>query len=139
MKNCLFAYGSLRAALVPPEVNGLVRHCRPVGQARVRGRLYDLIDFPGLILDPTAEEVVGEVYELPDDETVLAGIDAYEEYSPENPAAGLFVRVQHSVLLSDGKQLTCWIYVLKQDPGAVPLVVGGDYVAWRAGQAEPGS
>src|SRR5262245_20347166 len=75
----LFVCGTLRSGLAPAEVAGIMGTMLRVGPASVPGRLYDLGDFPGAVLDPGCDlKVIGEVLQLPDDGAALADLDAYE-------------------------------------------------------------
>jgi gamma-glutamylcyclotransferase (GGCT)/AIG2-like uncharacterized protein YtfP len=128
MSEHLFVYGTLQPELAPEEVAGLVRQLRRVGVASVSGRLYDLGEYPGAILDDSADTmIVGEVFELPDNQAVLAALDAYEGFDPAAPEASLFVRIKCPVTLSDGRKLESWVYVYNQSLEQRPLVTGGDY------------
>lgn len=69
----VFVYGTLR--------RGASNHRRLagaawVGDGTVRGRLYRIDWYPGLVLDDAAGEVRGEVHEV--DAATLAALDAYE-------------------------------------------------------------
>lgn len=69
----VFVYGTLRS--------GGSNHFRMAGAkftmtASVRGRLYGIDWFPGLILDASGGEIVGEVYEV--EAVSLDSLDAFE-------------------------------------------------------------
>jgi len=106
----------------------IVRQLRKIGPAHVRGRLFDLGEYPGAILDVNAEtKIEGEVFELPTDPSVLAELDAYEGYELADPTRSLFIRVKSSAQLSDGRDVESWIYVYNRDPGKAPLITDGNY------------
>ena len=68
MTHHLFVYGTLSPRHAPLEIAATVRRLRPVGQASVRGRLYDLGEYPGAVLSEKSRSVIrGEVFELPGD------------------------------------------------------------------------
>lgn len=136
----IFCYGTLRAGLAPPEIAPVAARLVLVAQARLHGRLFDLGEFPGAIIDPScAETIVGEVFAIPDGE-ILRELDRYEEYDPAAPEQGLFVRRQFSVELEDGRELLCWVYACRRDPGDVPQIPEGDYRRWLAErERRPGS
>ena len=69
----VFVYGTLRMG---GSNHARMRGARFVGPAEVRGRLYRVGAYPGLILDETAGGVSGEVYEV--DDNLLAELDAFE-------------------------------------------------------------
>jgi gamma-glutamylcyclotransferase (GGCT)/AIG2-like uncharacterized protein YtfP len=110
----LFIYGTLHPERAPHVIRDAARRLRPVGAGTVRGRKLDLGEYPGLLVGEAAGEdtsdVPGEVFEVPDAET-LAALDAYEDYRPNDPEASLFLRVETPVTMSDGALKTCWVYV----------------------------
>jgi len=130
----LFVYGTLLPDQAPAEIAMSVRKLRRVGEGHIRGRLYDLGEFPGAIVDSTAHtSVSGAVFLLPEDPAVLRSLDEYEGYDPTDPAASLFVRKECAIELTDGRNLSCWVYLYNRDPGQAPLVSSGDYARFRSG------
>ena len=112
MPDHLFVYGTLSPQHAPPEIRATVRRLRPVGQASVRGRLYDLGEYPGAILSKNSRTVIrGEVFELPGDKSTLSSLDDYEGFEPNKQASSLFLRRAWPVTMDDGKRLQCWVYV----------------------------
>jgi gamma-glutamylcyclotransferase (GGCT)/AIG2-like uncharacterized protein YtfP len=93
----LFAYGSLASADARPAAD-LLAGCEQVGRASVRGTLYDLGEYPALLLSG-ATEVAGVIWRCPADRLPL--LDAYEAVED-----GLFRRV--GVRAGD---YACWVYV----------------------------
>jgi gamma-glutamylcyclotransferase (GGCT)/AIG2-like uncharacterized protein YtfP len=122
----LFAYGTLLAGRRPAAIARATRRLAALGAATVRGRLYDLGAYPGLVLDPAAASAVhGTVFALPDDAALLAGLDAYEGFDPRRPARSLFVRTSVAAALADGRTLDCLVYVYNRDPANAPLLADG--------------
>jgi gamma-glutamylcyclotransferase (GGCT)/AIG2-like uncharacterized protein YtfP len=133
MSDYLFLYGTLLPNEAPGELSALIRKLRKVGEGCVRGRLYDLGDYPGAILDAHSDtSVSGEVFALPEGQSILPDLDSYEDFDPADRRGSLFVRERHPVSLSDGRCLECWVYVYNRNPGKAPLVVGGDYAKYKA-------
>src|SRR5690349_14426751 len=112
----LFVYGTLRSGAAPPEIADVARRLEFVCHATVRGRLYQLGDYPGLILDDSSDAplVPGDIVLVPDAAT-LAALDAYEGFHASNPDNSLFRRTHVITTLPDGQQRTCWIYAYKGD------------------------
>ncbi|HWB32771.1 MAG TPA: gamma-glutamylcyclotransferase family protein [Acidobacteriaceae bacterium] len=117
----LFIYGTLHPDRAPREIAPVARRLKPCGMATVRGRLLDLGEYPGLLLEDAAgdraREVPGELFEVPD-AAALARLDAYEDYRPGEEAASLFLRVRTTATSADGSRLFCWVYVYN---GGAPL------------------
>jgi gamma-glutamylcyclotransferase (GGCT)/AIG2-like uncharacterized protein YtfP len=141
MKEYLFAYGTLIPEAAPEEVRAPLQRLRLLGSGSVPGRLYNLGDYPGAIVDTRSKDrICGDVYELPDDPAVLEALDAYEEFDPEKPEASLFRREQHLVTFSPEakpghsgsqypRQLSCWMYVYNRNPDQASLVPSGTFAA----------
>jgi gamma-glutamylcyclotransferase (GGCT)/AIG2-like uncharacterized protein YtfP len=122
----LFAYGTLLGDRRPAGIARAAERLAAFGPATVRGRLYDLGEYPGLVLDPAASEVHGTVFTVPDD-AVLAALDAYEGFEPDDPARSLFVRTRVAATVPDGRALDCFVYVYNRDPAGAPVIASGRY------------
>lgn len=127
MSEYLFIYGTLLPQYAPEELQAAVQSLRYVGDGCVNGWLYNLGDFPALILNPTAPKAFGKVFALPSEGNVLTQFDRYEEFHPDNVAGSLFVRQETLVTLTDGRALPCWTYVYNRAPGSAKLLSSGQY------------
>src|SRR5688500_3767278 len=82
-------YGSLM------QSHGMQRDLRIAGQVelvgpcQIFGVLYNLGDYPGLV-ESAADRVHAELYRIKD-LAVLALLDSYEDYDPENEASSLYL------------------------------------------------
>ncbi len=124
----LFVYGTLRSECARGALAELMRRQRLIGQARVRGRLYDLGWYPGAVIDRESEtEVCGQIYELTDGQA-LDALDVYEGYCPSDEGNSLFLRRETVAVLDDGRTVRCWIYVFNRDVSDAESIAGGDYV-----------
>jgi gamma-glutamylcyclotransferase (GGCT)/AIG2-like uncharacterized protein YtfP len=140
MTHHLFVYGTLSPQHAPPEIAATVRRLRPVGAASVRGRLYDLGEYPGAILSKSSRSVIrGEVFELPSDAQTLSSLDNYEGFEPGKPSSSLFVRRIWPVVMDDGTRLRCWVYVYNGDTRRALPVQSGRYSRRRAGRRSGGA
>lgn len=129
----LFLYGTLLPDGAPDEVAGTLKSLRRIGPAQVRGKLYDLGEYPGAIVAPESQMLIrGEVFELPATPATLKALDEYEEFDPRNEKQSLFVRKRVKASLKDGQQLDCWMYVYNDDPGKAPLLADGIYPKTKA-------
>jgi gamma-glutamylcyclotransferase (GGCT)/AIG2-like uncharacterized protein YtfP len=133
MREYLFLYGTLIPGRANDEMAELVWKLQRIGSAYVQGRLYDLGEYPGAILDSSSDTTIrGEVFEVTGKQDILASLDSYEEFNPNDLESSLFVRRQSPVTLSDGRKLNCWLYVYNRNPEAAPLVIGGNYEKYKA-------
>jgi gamma-glutamylcyclotransferase (GGCT)/AIG2-like uncharacterized protein YtfP len=110
MRERLFVYGTLRPGRAPREIADAVDTLQRIGEGTIRGRLYDLGAYPGVILDDAAPEVPGEVFVVTD-QRILDRLDIYEGFFPRDPAASLFLRVNAEVTFTGGEREFCWVYV----------------------------
>src|SRR5262245_36935824 len=135
MNDYIFFYGTLLPGLEPPRLTETLKVLSPQGEARVRGRLYDLGNYPGAILDSLCErEIVGHVFSLP--ESVIPTLDVYEDFDPDHPERSLFVRTRTSARLLSGSIVECWIYVFNGDVGQAPRIEDGDYARLSASRRQ---
>ena len=115
MPQHLFVYGTLHPDRAPAEIAAAVRHLRLFGPGTLRATLYDLGDYPGLVIHPNRPNIVhGTIFALPDDPEILSALDRYEDFRPSDPNNSLFVRAIHPVTLPDGATLDCWVYLYNQ-------------------------
>jgi gamma-glutamylcyclotransferase (GGCT)/AIG2-like uncharacterized protein YtfP len=126
--NRLFAYGTLMTGFSRrPLLKGAVLEAR----GRIRGSLYDLGEYPGVVLEGTGW-VHGELYRVPGMAERLSVLDQAEAYDAGDEAGSLFLRRRVAVLIGDGSSREAWIYVLNEHarpPARGPRIQSGD---WRA-------
>jgi gamma-glutamylcyclotransferase (GGCT)/AIG2-like uncharacterized protein YtfP len=128
MKQYLFVCGTLMSEYVAGDVAEVMKRLQLIGAGSVRGRLYNLGPYPGAVIDNSATTSIhGELLRLPDDETTLAELDAYEDFNPTRPDDCLFIRKQTSVELVDGQTVDAWMYVYNLDPKDAPIIKSGKW------------
>jgi gamma-glutamylcyclotransferase (GGCT)/AIG2-like uncharacterized protein YtfP len=116
----LFVYGTLRRGFENRYAHLLDGSARYLGTARVRGRLYDLGQYPGIRLGGDATQwVTGDLFRLRNADSTLATLDAYE--------GSEFERVSATAELPGGERLPCWIYEYKWDVADDRRIVSGEY------------
>lgn len=112
----VFVYGTLRR-------NGSncfrMEGAEFVAEAAVRGRLYRIGWFPGVVLDDTARDVTGELYRV--DDVMLAALDAYE--GPE------YRRIWAEVMPRGGSVPVCaWVWEWGQPTDESARIPSGDWM-----------
>ena len=128
MTDYLFIYGTLMPSEADDEIAHVVKRLRRIGTAYVRGRLYNLGEYPGAVIDHSANTSIhGELVELPADKTTLDALDRYEEFYPSRPQESLFVRKKVKIRLANGRKVEGWMYVYNRNPGNAPVIKGGNY------------
>lgn len=128
----LFVYGTLMRSL------GRAPHAMLAGSAvfeangSVEGKLVDLGSYPGLLPSGGGSRVLGELYRLPQRDTypLLRALDRYEGCDPAHPESGLYQRKYIAVRLSDAQTVVAWSYFYNGDTRGLPLIPGGDYLAY---------
>lgn len=127
----LFVYGTLRPGHAPASVAAYVDRCRDLGSACTAGRLYDLRNYPGAIVESGSDgRIFGQLLELPS-EAALKRLDAYEGYNPADPRGSLFVRTECDVTLDAGRgggeTVRAFVYVYNRDVADARVIPDGRY------------
>jgi len=126
MTSLIFVYGTLKRT-AGTNAHKLLGPAKLLGRGSVRGSLYDLGRYPGLVREPSnGARVFGELYEIPEDvaQRTLRTLDAYE--------GGEFKRERLYVTLATGKRRIAWAYVLRrQPPKSARYLEHGRYAARR--------
>ena len=114
----LFVYGTLRRGGVN-AMPLLYPDSAFVGNASVRGRLYDMGGYPAIVFDDDAGPVAGEVYTI-DGETLQA-LDEFE-------ASAEYARMRITIELN-GSKTSCWAYSPKPELRiGKELIASGDWI-----------
>ena len=131
----LFVYGTLRDDPAHEVFRVLARNAEFIGEATVSGRLYDLGEYPGLVLSPGGpDRVKGELYRLNESTagSTLTVLDDYEGMGPSDPLPHEYRRALVTADLADGRSMTAWAYILDRPSTALPRIMSGDFSAWRS-------
>jgi len=120
----LFVYGTLRSNFdiyAKQHISGCMEL---VGTAEVRGRMYDMGDYPAAVPVTGEEEstIRGEVFLLRDPDKVFAALDSYE--------GDAYGRSEVDVMLPDGRQEKAWIYWYRNSVEGKELIQYKDYVEY---------
>jgi len=127
MKNALlFIYGTLLNHNNEFAVY-LKEHSHFFANGKVRGKLYDIGEYPGAILDNGDEYIYGVILQIEDPEVVFLEVDDYEGYGDEQPEPNEFIRV--SVDVETAREIvSCYIYVYNLPVDSLQQIEGGRYV-----------
>src|SRR5437868_11443738 len=115
MKNTifhLFVYGSLRSGFRNPAYQYLSRYFNLVGDAVVKGKLYEMGDYAAAISSTEDSFIHGELYAInnPDEfDWAIAQLDDYEGVNVEVGEHPLYIREAASVFMN-GQETKAWIY-----------------------------
>jgi gamma-glutamylcyclotransferase (GGCT)/AIG2-like uncharacterized protein YtfP len=127
----LFVYGTLMShavgALGKAQRERLQRESRSLGAATMTGaRLYDLGRYPGLVESGAAADIVhGEVVALANPQRTFLWLDAYEGVIAGSPEASDYARLERSVRLAAGGEVSAWVYVFLREVAHRRAITGG--------------
>ncbi|HEX8356669.1 MAG TPA: gamma-glutamylcyclotransferase family protein [Segetibacter sp.] len=134
----LFVYGSLRSGFHHPAYGYISKYFTLISPATVKGKLYDLGDYPAAI--PTNDEafIVGELYELKSSEDfawAIEQLDAYEGVNPDEGEPRLYKRELAEVYYN-GQTTHAWIYWYSHEIEDQPLIPSGDIFDFIANKSK---
>ena len=126
----LFVYGTLRSDSYSDSYRQFIApHFSLVSKATIAGRLYAIVDYPGLLpAEEATDIVVGELYAFTGDEELLLAIDDYEGCAPHSPKPHLYTRVREKVWLRDGATVEAWVYFYNFPVSDTMLIRSGDFL-----------
>lgn len=131
----LLVYGTLLASELPRAPIDVAASLQLIGRRRIRGRLYDLGEYPGLV--PGDDLVEAELHALADP-GVLTALDAYEGFDPDDPQGSLFLRRSIRVprfgtgpdcRWFDRQTIDAWVYTYNRAVDPAARIASG---CWRA-------
>ena len=128
----LFVYGSLRKGFKSPMYEYISRYFSYVGEAKVKGKLLDMGDYPVAI--PTNEDIYlqGELFKInhPDEfNFAMAQLDDYEGLNPEEGEYSAYIRTVANIEFNH-QTIPAWIYWFNGDTTGKPLVASGDVLLY---------
>lgn len=120
----MFVYGTLRkGASNAFRMEG----AEFVREGVVKGRLYKIDWYPGLILDPHAGLVCGEIWKVC--EQKLRELDEFEGLANGDSSSGEYRRVRTKVERRwGGEELESWVWEWNRSPGLKRPIPSGDWL-----------
>lgn len=134
----IFVYGSLRRGFHGPAFQYIAPYFKHLADGKVKGKLYDLVEYPAAL--PTTDDhfIIGELYEAnsPDAfDWAISQLDDYEGVHPEEGEVQLYERALTTVY-SDKGEHTAWIYWYKCDVTGKPVIESGDVLEYMRQKAK---
>lgn len=128
----IFVYGSLRRGFHGPAFQYIAPYFKHLADGKVKGKLYDLGEYPAAL--PTTDDhfIIGELYEAnsPDEfDWAISQLDDYEGVHPEEGEVQLYERALTTVYTDNG-EFTAWIYWYKCDVTDKPVIESGDVLEY---------
>lgn len=128
----VFVYGSLRKGFHSPVYEYISRFFTYEGDARVRGRLYDMGTYPAGIPDTSDVFIIGELYRITNENEfswAMAQLDDYEGVIVEAGEVPLYRREITDVFIN-GEITTAWIYWYNADVDGKRVIESGDMLEY---------
>ncbi len=128
----LFVYGSLRSGFRSPAYEYISRYFILVGNARVRGKLFDLGIYPAGIKTNDNTFIVGELYNIKNENEfawAIGQLDDYEGVTVEPDEVQEYRREITEVHFNNS--IThAWIYWYNGDVSGKKLIQSGDMIEY---------
>lgn len=124
----LFVYGTLRSGFHNPAYEYISRYFNFFGNAKVKGRLYDLGEYPAAA--PTQDDafISGELYIIKNEREfswAIGQLDDYEGVVVESGEQRLYRREIADVYINDAI-VPAWVYWYNGDLSGKPFISSGD-------------
>lgn len=124
----VFVYGTLRRGCSSGAHRRYLGDADFIGNGKVKGQLYQVDIYPGLVLDSDDHWVLGDVYQLPN-KTTLAALDDYEGVGSAFEEPHEYRRQLVEVVLETGERLKAWTYIYNWPLNNLAPIAGGDFLS----------
>jgi len=128
----LFVYGSLRSGFHSPAYEYISRYFDIVGNAKVKGELFDLGTYPAAKPTDNNKFIIGELYRIRNEKEFAWAIGQLDDYEGVNAAFDemqLYRRELTEVHI-DNKVTNAWIYWYIGDVKDKPVIDSGDVLQY---------
>lgn len=135
----LFVYGSLRSGFRNPVYAYLTKYFHLMGDAVVKGILYDLGDFPAAAATTEEKFISGELYGINNPlefSWAIGQLDDYEGLNTEADEIPLYRR-EEVIAYKDGTAHKAWIYWYNRDLTGKPVIQSGDLLQYLQQKNKP--
>ena len=120
----VFVYGTLRrGASNAWRMDG----AEWLDAGEVKGRLYRIDWYPGLVLDAAGGRVAGDLWRVTSEH--LAALDAFEGASTEEVEGAEYRRVRARILGVDPAMSEAWVWEWRGPQREADRIAGGDWLA----------
>lgn len=130
----IFVYGSLRSGFQSAAYDYISRYFSLIGNAKVKGKLYDMGEYPAAIATDENNFIIGELYAIKDEEEfdwALAQLDDYEGLNVEIGEMALYKRELVTVFINDNTE-QAWIYWFAGSVEGKPVIANGDILEYAS-------
>ncbi len=127
--NNLFVYGTLRSGFKNPAYDYISRYFTLTGAAKVKGKLYDMGEYPVAVTAADESFIFGEVYCINNETEFEWAIEQIDDYEGLNVMPGekpLYRRDKCIAHLDEAADAECWIYWYNGEVTGKPALESGD-------------
>jgi len=135
----LFVYGSLRSGFRNSAYEYLARYFHLIGDATVKGKLYDMGQYAAAVSTGEEKFIHGELYAINDPaefDWAIAQLDDYEGVNVEAGEHPLYKREIANVY-RDEDESVAWIYWFNGETSGFPEVMSGDMMQYLQQKNNP--
>lgn len=128
----LFVYGSLRSGFKSPAYDYISHFFSYVGEAKVKGKLFDMGSYPAGIPANDNGYIVGELYTIKNKmefSWAIGQLDDYEGVAVEPDEIQLYKREITDVQIG-GSTVKSWVYWYNRNVEGRPLIESGDLIQY---------
>lgn len=128
----LFVYGSLRSGFHSEAYKYISQYFDLAGNAKVKGQLYDLGEYPAAIPASGESYIIGELYKIKKEQELswaIGQLDDYEGLTVEQGEIPLYRRELADAFIND-QVIPAWVYWYNGDINGKPLVPSGDILEY---------
>ena len=128
----LFVYGSLRSGFNSDAYQYISRYFTLVDNAKVKGVLYDLGNYPAALPSDKDFFITGELYYLKNEEEYNWAMEQLDDYEGLHVEAGerpLYRRDIVTVYARDN-EVMAWVYWYNNDIEGKPRIESGDVLEY---------
>lgn len=128
----LFVYGSLRSGFHSPAYEYISRFFTFAGEAKVKGKLYDMGVYPAAIPGDDDAFIIGELYTIKSPAEfswAIGQLDDYEGVAAEPDEVQLYKRELAEVMINN-TTVPAWIYWFNGDVSGRPQIASGDLMQY---------
>jgi len=126
----IFVYGTLRRSVNLEKHALMSPYCHFVSTGFCRGYLYEIDNYPGLVLDEEGMIIKGEIYQITDKSKLFNVLDEYEGCTEDDEQPHEYRRELIHIESEEGNEYACWVYIFQWDISLYPKLKVGDYEAY---------
>ena len=135
----LFVYGSLRSGFRNPVYEYLTKYFHLLGEAVVKGKLYDLGEYPAAASTDEEKFISGELYSINNPlefSWAIGQLDDYEGLNTEEGETPLYKR-EEVIAYQKGEPQAAWIYWFNGAMTDKPEIESGDLLQYLQQKNKP--